>query len=553
MHSFWVTRSFANYLLSLTQNLVYIVSLISFLSFTTETTSGYLNYIDSFTTVFPNESLINVYYFWWTNPNYVTFFLTCFLFFSFFHFYKSLKLVTLVFVFLAELWFNEWRDIWNSNVQINVLTTLVPQVNLLLLNSLNKYHPFILYLSLFSAVAFLSMLTLNFFRSEQFLNASWFREKGVWPTKIIIVNFIALFFGSWWALQEGTWGGWWNWDPSELFGLVPSFVLLRLIHSRDTLSTRWLSTFLYFLSILITFLTYLVLQLNFELISHNFGPKFFFFFNSNLFSFILLIFSFSLLHKSWRVLFLLRLRFFLTNQKSTFFPSSKKISSRTYSQILPFLTLILWIIVSFWDFFNSFLKNFMSLTLTNLEIIGLLNLFLLLMLALLFSSSKITSLVPSSLTSVPSFFSLTSVSLLFLLVHTCLLYVSFLNLLIEDLTIYKWYFTTPTQSSNVGFSYLWSSTNFLTCDSWNVDKATLKFDPQGYITTSWSTANVSNVESGNVFTLILTSTAVNNYYELGSSYVNIFLSIHLPLLSSVTLISLLSITTFANLRKLKLY
>jgi cytochrome c biogenesis factor len=47
----------------------------------------------------------------------------------------------------------------------------------------------------------------------------------------IILIIITLFMGSWWALQEGSWGGWWNWDPSEVFGLLFLLAYLYLIHN----------------------------------------------------------------------------------------------------------------------------------------------------------------------------------------------------------------------------------------------------------------------------------------------------------------------------------
>lgn len=553
MYFSWVTQLFLNDILSLTQNFTYLIFIASFFLFALETTSGYLNYVDSFTTIFPNESLINVYYFWWTNPNYVTFFLTSFFMFTFYHFSTSVKLLPVFVLFFTEVWFSEWKDIWNSNVQINVLTTLVPQINLLLLNALNKYHPFILYLSLFSSITLLLILTINFFEIKQFSNSLTTRNKIRWPGAIILINFVALFFGSWWALQEGTWGGWWNWDPSELFGLAPSFILLKVVHSRNQIREIWSSSLLHPISIAITFLTYLTLQLNFELISHNFGPKFFFFFNSNLFSFSLLLLVFLLCNKFLTLMSSLRIRFLLIDNNSSYSKNLPKAVSKAYIQVLPFSILLLWVIISFWDFFNSFLKNFMSVTLTNLEIIGLLNLVLLVTLSSLFSVNTNTNWLPTSLSSITNFFKLSTLPLAYLSVHCLLLYFNFVNLLIDDLSIYKWDFNTTSHSLYNEAALFWSSQSSLVCDSWNVDNVLSKFDSTGYVTLSWSTSNISNTESGNVFTLVLTSTAVDNYYELGLSYVSIFLSIHLPLLTSSTIIAFLLIVIFSFFIRLKLY
>jgi hypothetical protein len=94
---------------------------------------------------------------------------------------------------------------------------------------------------------------------------------------------IALFLGSWWAFQEGTWGGWWNWDPSEVFGLL--FLILQLTNLHENTNYFKLvkvhKKTLISASLLLG--VYFFIQLNFEIISHNFGVKFFFFFNNNLF------------------------------------------------------------------------------------------------------------------------------------------------------------------------------------------------------------------------------------------------------------------------------
>jgi hypothetical protein len=483
----------------------------------------------------------------------VTFFLTSFFMFTFYHFSTSVKFLPVLILFLTEVWFSEWRDIWNSNVQINVLTTLVPQINLLLLNALNKYHPFILYLSLFSSITLLSILTINFFEIKWFSNSLTTYNKICWPRTIILINFVALFFGSWWALQEGTWGGWWNWDPSELFGLAPSFILLKVIHSRNQIHGVWSSSLLHPVSIAVTFLTYLTLQLNFELISHNFGPKFFFFFNSNLFSFSLLLSLSLLCSKFLTLMSSLRIRFFLIDNHLSYPKNLPKVLPKVYLQLLPFSILLLWVIISFWDFFNSFLKNFLSITLTNLEVIGLLNLVLLVVLSSLFSANTNTNWLPTSLSSLTNLFKLSTLPLAYLSVHYLLLYFNFVNLLIDDLSIYKWDFNTTPHSLYDSTTLFWSSQSSLVCDSWNVDNTSSKFDPTGYVTLSWSTSNISNTESGNVFTLVLTSTAVNNCYELGLSYVSIFLSIHLPLLTSSVVTAFSLITIFSFFIRLRLY
>ena len=45
-----------------------------------------------------------------------------------------------------------------------------------------------------------------------------------------IILTITLYFGGWWALQEGSWGGWWNWDASEVLGLITLLYLILAVH-----------------------------------------------------------------------------------------------------------------------------------------------------------------------------------------------------------------------------------------------------------------------------------------------------------------------------------
>ena len=60
-----------------------------------------------------------------------------------------LSVLTLAALLLCyEAWFVEFRDLIASNAQMTLLTTIEPTLNLLLTNTLNKYHPFIFYSSL---------------------------------------------------------------------------------------------------------------------------------------------------------------------------------------------------------------------------------------------------------------------------------------------------------------------------------------------------------------------------------------------------------------------
>ena len=170
-------------------------------------------------------------------------------------------------------------DLLFNNDLVALTSPHYHNINAFLLNSLNKYHPLIFYLS--------ALLIFVFLISGKVGTSTSFYEAGVLHTLlqkrviILMLNGFSLFLGSWWALQEWTWGGWWNWDPSETFGLgVSLFVLLHLHSSttyKDCSNYQTKSALL-----LILFIgTYFLVQLNFEILSHNFGLDSFLFFNKN--------------------------------------------------------------------------------------------------------------------------------------------------------------------------------------------------------------------------------------------------------------------------------
>jgi cytochrome c biogenesis factor len=140
--------------------------------------------------------------------------------------------------------------------------------NPLLLNSINKFHPLLLYLSLL-------WVTIYSFQNTQTQTITYckYSYKEMYVNTSLFVLILTMFLGSWWAIQEGSWGGWWNWDPSEVFGLLLIVNYLLLIHSKKNLRVKKrYALFLIMLS-LGTLLSYLLIQLNFDLVSHNFGTR----------------------------------------------------------------------------------------------------------------------------------------------------------------------------------------------------------------------------------------------------------------------------------------
>ena len=135
--------------------------------------------------------------------------------------------------------------------------------NILLSNSINKFHPALFYLTLLLGMLYQPTNKFNASRSYTCIDSTSSHNYYTLVTIPIIIFTLSL--GSWWALQEGSWGGWWNWDPSEVFGLLVMLVHLNSVH-RKTASAHqfiWLSVFF----------TYTFIQLNFDLVSHNFGTR----------------------------------------------------------------------------------------------------------------------------------------------------------------------------------------------------------------------------------------------------------------------------------------
>jgi hypothetical protein len=133
--------------------------------------------------------------------------------------------------------------------------------NLLLNNSINKIHPLLIYFSwLYLSIYILYHLNANILYSN--LQATL-----VMSTTILI----SLFLGGWWAYQEGSWGGWWNWDASEMFGLLIMLILVKSLHNIKDINFIYLE---YIRNIvLLSIIYYSFLQFNFSLISHNFGIR----------------------------------------------------------------------------------------------------------------------------------------------------------------------------------------------------------------------------------------------------------------------------------------
>jgi cytochrome c biogenesis factor len=168
-------------------------------------------------------------------------------------------------IVIIEFNFFTIQDYW---IQVLLLNNFNGELlNVLLLNSINKYHPLLFYFSALSVI---------FFFKKNYTFSSFFVKYNHGEKKIfnnLILLFFTLGLGSWWALQEGSWGGWWNWDPSEVFGMIILINLLLILHSPVKIFRKVrFKVFLYsFIKLIL--ISYLAIQLNFDAVSHNFGTR----------------------------------------------------------------------------------------------------------------------------------------------------------------------------------------------------------------------------------------------------------------------------------------
>lgn len=274
-----------------------------------------------------------------------------------------------MFLILLLVYLNEIQNYLLANSHIVMLNFNSNNFNFFLLNNINKYHPYIFYLSVF-----LFIYVFSLYKSLYLKNKLYFNKEIILNYFIIIIKFMfiinsfTLFLGSWWAFQEGSWGGWWNWDASETFGLIILLLSIVFYHYKITFDVfiKYLQ-FLYLYITLFIFLYYFI-QLNFEITSHNFGVRFFFFFNNNLFLIEnILLFT---------VLFILKLKNLITFEYFLIplfrlFQIKKYLPLKSHFWFITLLLLITFakpVFFSFLPLFNYFLWNFFLINLFNFEL-----------------------------------------------------------------------------------------------------------------------------------------------------------------------------------------
>jgi len=225
--------------------------------------------------VLSTSHLSHFYYFWttswWSSAITVTIVVSALLYVEI----LLLRLTLLVVITTVTLLFSSLLSYWLLNGSESFSGDKTMHYNFLLLNPINQYHPN-MFLFLISFVYVLSGLLLSGGLSHSSRYANSFKTSMVRRTslKFTLVSCFTAFLGSWWAFQEGSWGGWWNWDLSEYFSLIIVFFYTTVIHNKlcRVNQLSFYSRLTCFLILVIVL--HLFVQYNLTNTSHAFGQDF---------------------------------------------------------------------------------------------------------------------------------------------------------------------------------------------------------------------------------------------------------------------------------------
>lgn len=233
--------------------------LLFFTNFFLGKNSPYTNVLDLYARIHLNQGYISLFHFFWTSFWYLP--ATYLTLIAFTYYFLGTKILSRSSTFLISiiliLNYLEFSEYFFLNLSSTHIIMRSELVNNLLTNSINKYHPLLFYVA-----------TIQLFKPFNI------NSKSISLPKVETVTIIfTLALGSWWASQEGSWGGWWNWDPSEVFGLVVMLSLVLLSHRSLRSLRTYTSIFSRISTSLLTFFVYFFIQVNFDIVSHNFGTK----------------------------------------------------------------------------------------------------------------------------------------------------------------------------------------------------------------------------------------------------------------------------------------
>lgn len=178
------------------------------------TTYNYNYYVIKFASIYSNYPELNFYI------KYFFFFIFIYLpkKLAFYKYRTSILIIFLTFSSLSNFFFN------NSVFELFIST------NYLLINPINFIHPLFLQ-SLIAILYILIIITILLSIIQLELKIYIYLIKILlFKNLFYSINLITIFLGILWAQQISTWGGWWNWDPSEYLIIILTVILITLNH-----------------------------------------------------------------------------------------------------------------------------------------------------------------------------------------------------------------------------------------------------------------------------------------------------------------------------------
>jgi len=489
----------------------------------------------------PNDSLINSFNFFWTSFTYLpAFFFTCLHITLTLYSIRTGGYCIWVCLLLLIAYSIEMFDFIGLNYHWEIRDKNLTSINLLLTNNLNKYHPFIFYFSVFLLAPSILWLS-NLHRSTNLFLGSFslFLTSGV-VIKVVCWNSFALFLGSWWAVQEGTWGGWWNWDASEVLGLLVSLIGVQVFHTRS----RWDSVMsLLERSLHLTgafIFSYFFIQLNFDLVSHNFGSKFFFFFNNNLF--FLEVLGICIIVGLAHSLVIYKVR----NQSFVMLGQSLDTIGATFNWLgfcVLYASITVVLFSSFLPLLNYFIWNYLGINTFNAHFdIRLFVIVVFLLILITFSTLRMSQ--TSFLVCILDFggsslinliLSLTQVRLTTSsLIHIFLLTLIALNVSSYSLNFVQWLPSMIHEEVLIASKIVYLKHSFFSCDMFFVDKINTHQSGHSSLNFgSWNTFYRTNSFNLNSFVLRYDAEVCYNYYLLSEDFCNAALYIETNYLNNL--------------------
>ena len=522
--------------------LLILVFLYYILNLFVNSITGFTYFFDWISRVDINDSFINLFNFFWTTFFYLPSFFFCVLqLLILITSIKSARISYLCFTVCYILYNIEIIDFIIINLNSELTDLNITSVNQLLTNNLNKYHPFIFYLSVFLTFNSILILICNLYTNLTFISNSTTKNFVKTIKYVLLLNLTALLLGSWWALQEGTWGGWWNWDPSEVLGLLFTFVSLLHIHSIVSPSLICLNIYRLLFTILFSVFSYVFIQLNFDLVSHNFGSKFFFFFNNNLFFIEVIVILFLYTYTKFNLILITINSYNLSLLSVNWFKSRGLYSNWTWVLLIYFLVLLI-IFNSFIPLINYFIWTYFHINSFNFSTTTYHSIVLLLILLLTpFKGNYQHYNIYSYILIILYSNSLTTFLIILLtlrlrlvsILHLSLITLIIINIMSYNLQFIYWYTYNESEGTLFNLKVFSKLYDIHTCNNFFIEQVNFSSISSTNNFNTWNIFYDSNSINLNSFNLVFNNSTFVNFYNLSSNWLNSILLIETNYLNNL--------------------